>query len=123
MSEPEVLRVQGDGGVEGLIVAIAKRLDEVHAKVSGQAKSHMTVDEVAQITARSAYTVRRWIKERLIRADRVKGSGPKGRLLIPREELQRIIECGRGEKLVAPLAAAATSRHRQNVYPQTFTTN
>ena len=45
--------------------------------------------EVAEMTGRSAYTTRRWIAERKIRAVRVQGSGAKGKMLVPREELRK----------------------------------
>ena len=73
--------------------------------LSRKTKSHITVEEVAELTGRTAYTVRRWIKEKRIRAQRIKDGGPKGRLLIPREEIERLIAGGLGAEV--PDAALA----------------
>jgi excisionase family DNA binding protein len=62
-------------------------------------KTHLTVEEVAEITGRAPYTVRRWIKEKRIRAQRIKDGGPKGRLLIQREEIERLIADGLGAEV------------------------
>ena len=58
-------------------------------------KQKLTVEEVAELTGRSAFTVRRWIKEGLIHADRVQGTGPKGRLIIDRSELDQLMTRGK----------------------------
>ena len=73
-----------------------RKMDDVLALVSGTTKSLYTVEEVAQLSCRSDYTVRRWIKEKLIIATRIEGTGPRGRWLIPRCELEKIIRLGRG---------------------------
>jgi excisionase family DNA binding protein len=71
-------------------------LEEVQATLQTRRKSHYTVEEVAEMTGRTAFTVRRWISEHRIRATRISGTGPRGRLLIPREELDLLISAGRG---------------------------
>ena len=75
---------------------IDRKIDEVLSRVNGTCKSHYTVEEVAELTGRSAYTVRRWISDKLISATRIGGTGPRGRLLIVRDELERLITLGRG---------------------------
>ena len=64
--------------------------------LSRRTKDHLTVDEFADDVGRSAYTVRRWVAEGRVRAIRVRDGGPRGRLLIPRGELDRVIDAGRG---------------------------
>jgi excisionase family DNA binding protein len=50
-----------------------------------------TTEQIAQLSGRSAYTVRRWISQGRLRATRVTGTGPRGRLLIPATELEKLI--------------------------------
>ncbi len=80
------------------LVVVLDRLfgavEEIRAQLAGKHKSHLTVDEVAAAIGRSPYTVREYIRQGRIRAIRVDGTGPKGRLLVPREELSRLIPAG-----------------------------
>lgn len=76
--------------------ALKAELEAVHALLRGRSKSHFTVEEVAELTARSEYTVRRWIANGLIKAERLKSGGPKGRLLIAREELEKLVTAAKG---------------------------
>jgi excisionase family DNA binding protein len=78
---------------------LCSRLDEIHGLVTGHTKEHLTVAEVAEMSGRSAYTIRRWITEGRLKASRVIDTGQRGRLLIHRAELRRLIEGGRGENL------------------------
>jgi excisionase family DNA binding protein len=78
-------------------VAIA----DLRAQIAGKNKSHYTVEEVAKLTGRAPYTVRTWIKQGVLEATRVHGTGPKGRLLVPREELQKLVDHGLGVHLTA----------------------
>ncbi len=48
---------------------------------------YLTVREVADVTKRHPYTVRRWIREGTLKATRVKQGGAKGRLLVNAEDL------------------------------------
>lgn len=80
-------------------------LDEVQRTLRSRQKSHYTVEEVARFTARAPYTVRRWIAEGRIKAIRVSGSGPKGRLLIARDQLDVLIGSALGGEI--PDAAAS----------------
>jgi hypothetical protein len=43
--------------------------------------------------------VRTWIKDSKVAAIRVAGTGPKGRLLIPREELEKVVGAGLAERV------------------------
>jgi excisionase family DNA binding protein len=81
-------------------------LSEIRDLIAGTRKPYLTVEEVAQITGRSAYTVRRWISEKRLVAERIAGIGPKGRLLIPREQLGKLILEGKGGNIPDPYATA-----------------
>ena len=76
-------------------------LADLREQIAGKSKSHYTVDEVAGLTGRASYTVRSWITQGLIQAIRVPGTGPKGRLLIPHEELRKLVDRGLGARLPA----------------------
>lgn len=86
-----------DEEVRDALGAVLLKLDrlergqaEIRDQLAGRTKSHSTVAEVAQLMGRSDYTVRGWIKDGLIEAIRVKGTGPRGRLLVPREEIAKL---------------------------------
>lgn len=90
------------------IATIHAKLDALIAVAEEHHKPLLTVDEVADLTGRSAYTVRRWVKQGLLRARRVDGAGPKGRLLTERGELERLLRRGLAEQV--PAAALAPTR-------------
>lgn len=77
---------------------------EISQLLRRRSKPLLTVAEVAEWTGRAPFTVRRWIQEGRLKAERVRGTGPKGRLLIPSEQVLALIGSGRGEQL--PAAAA-----------------
>lgn len=81
------------------LTKLDSRLDEVRDLVAGRSKEHLTVSEVAEMTGRSAYTVRRWISDGRLNASRVSNTGERGRLLIHRDELRRLISGGLGQNL------------------------
>lgn len=68
-------------GLEHQVAELGKQL-----KIN--TKSYLTVDEFADQTRRSPYTIRTWIREKRIEATRVRGTGPRGMWLIPRDQLQ-----------------------------------
>jgi hypothetical protein len=75
------------------------RLDEIRELVVGRSKEHLTVAEVAEMTGRSAYSGRRWISDGRLNASRVSNTGERGRLLVQRDDLKRIISGGLGQDL------------------------
>jgi hypothetical protein len=81
------------------LAVLEQKLDEALAIISGAAKSHYTVQEVARLTGRTPYTVRRWNTEGPITATRIEGTGPKGQLLIARTEIEKLLRHGRGGEL------------------------
>lgn len=84
-----------------LLTQILDLIQEIHQFVTSRAKSHYTVEEIAHQVGRSEYTVRKWIKDGDISAIRVDGTGPRGRLLIPREEILRLVSQARGSRVSA----------------------
>jgi excisionase family DNA binding protein len=83
----------------GLLPTILTVVEEIRRYLESRRKDYYTVDEVAELTGRKPYTVRTWIKEKRIEASRIDGTGPKGRLLIARSQLQSLIETGLGGQL------------------------
>jgi excisionase family DNA binding protein len=74
-------------------------LTEVRDRLAGHHKPVYTVEELAGLTGRSPYTIRRWIKQHKIEACRLDGTGARGRLLISRDQLQRLIRTGMGGRV------------------------
>lgn len=74
---------------------------ELLTELRGRTKPLLTVAGVARLVGRSPYRIREWIREGRLSAVRVADTGPRGRLLVAREELQRLLESGRGENLPA----------------------
>ncbi len=72
---------------------------EIRDRVAGATKSHYTVEEVAAIVARAPFTIRRWVKAGQLHAERVAGTGPRGRLLVPHSEIQKLIGVGKGARV------------------------
>ncbi|MCY2987999.1 MAG: hypothetical protein NTY19_09075 [Planctomycetota bacterium] len=86
-------------GIAAAIAEIRGVVLEIRDRVAGVHKSHLTVEELADTVGRSPYTVRKWIKLGLVRAERISGTGPRGRLLIPYEELATLVGQGRGASI------------------------
>jgi excisionase family DNA binding protein len=80
--------------IHDLLVYLKLAVDDVRAKLSARYKPVYTVEEIADLCGRSAYTVRRWIGEGRIKAIRVAGTGPKGRLLVARDQLDMLVAGG-----------------------------
>jgi excisionase family DNA binding protein len=99
------------------LAGIEESLSDVKSQLTGAKKAYFTVEEVATHTGRAPYTVREWVKAGRIRAERVVGSGPKGRLLIPRTELAKLVASGRGKNIVA--AMCGDQGERQGAMPST----
>jgi excisionase family DNA binding protein len=76
--------------------SLEAKLEFLRELLASRRKDHLVVEEVAELTGRSAYTIRRWVAERKLRAIRLRDGGPRGKLLIPRSELERLIAAGKG---------------------------
>jgi excisionase family DNA binding protein len=81
------------------IPALEAKLQDVSESIAGRRKEHYTIDEVAQLTGRAPYTVRRWVSEGKLRASRLRDGGPRGRLLVARAELDRLVADGKGAEV------------------------
>lgn len=78
-------------------------VEDIRRQLSGLKKDFFTVEEVARSVGRSDYTVRRWIAEGRLEAVRVSGTGPRGKLLVPRDQFERIVATGGGGTVPAAL--------------------
>jgi excisionase family DNA binding protein len=75
-----------------LLLEIGAMVREVLEIQRGTVKPYYGVAEAAKLLGRKEYTVRSYIREGRLRAERLAGCGPKGRLLIPRDSLMSLIE-------------------------------
>ena len=78
-----------------LLPVILASLTEVRQILTGKMKSHLTVEEAAEELGRSAYTIKTWIREGRLPAVRLSGTGPRGRLLIARDDISQLVNSGR----------------------------
>src|SRR4051812_27293252 len=69
-------------------------VEELRDRLDSRTKDYYTVEEVAQSVYRSEHTIRRWIAEGKLEATRVAATGPRGRLLIARDQLRRLVTSG-----------------------------
>ena len=86
-----------------LLAEILDGVRDLRELLAGVRKEWYTVEELAALTGRSAYTVRRWAKAGLIQATRVSGTGPRGRLLVGHDEVRKLIDAGLGGEVPAGL--------------------
>lgn len=93
-----------------LLLEMQRDVRALNERIAQRVKPILTVEEVAELTGRSAYTVRRWVKDGQLTAERVAG-GPRGRLLIRRDRLDALLRQARGEKVPEELLATGGSSH------------
>jgi excisionase family DNA binding protein len=87
-----------------MIPRILWSVERLQQQMSLRQKDFYTIDEVAALVRRAPFTVRAWVKDGRIAATRVTGTGPRGRLLVPRAELDKLIKAGPGEQPPADVA-------------------
>jgi excisionase family DNA binding protein len=83
--------IQGDVPLNQVLQQLLAGVNEIRQQLAGNRKELMSVNDVAQEMSRSAFTIRRWISEGRINATRVAATGPKGKLLIARSELNKLV--------------------------------
>jgi excisionase family DNA binding protein len=83
-----------DGNFHAQLQTVLDELRAIRDLLESKRKPTLTVDEVARLVGRDPYTVRTWIKRGRLRAIRVQGTGPRGRLLIERSEFDRLLQAG-----------------------------
>src|SRR6266478_5019627 len=59
-------------------VVLEEKLDGLRDLLSRRRKDSFTVEEIAELTGRSAYTIRRWIALGKLKASRIAEGGPRG---------------------------------------------
>ena len=74
--------------------AINRKVDTLVDHLRGNLKPLLTVDEAAALLGRSSYTTRAYIRDGRLPATRLHGTGPRGRLLVRREDLERLLDAG-----------------------------
>jgi len=89
----------GARSVTDVLTRIWTAIEDIRSQLAGRHKPYFTVDEVATTVGRSSYTVRKWVKEKKIQATRINGTGPRGKLLIARAELDKLIATGLGANI------------------------
>jgi excisionase family DNA binding protein len=72
------------------------KIEKVRELFGRRRKEHYLVEEIAELTGRSAYTIRRWVGEGKLNAIRLRDGGPRGKLLVPRSELDRLVAASMG---------------------------
>jgi excisionase family DNA binding protein len=82
------------------------RINDIESIIKGRFKSHFTVEEVAERTGRSPYTVRtHWIKNGRLAANKLQG----GKLLIEARELERFMASGHGMPMMKTKVVATSN--------------
>ncbi len=80
------------GVVLDALAELRRDMKEVLDYARGRSKTLLTIEEVAEQVGRAPYTVRSWIRSGRLKATRVDGTGPRGRLLVHRESMEALIK-------------------------------
>jgi len=85
--------------IDHRLATIDRTLGAIHELFASARKEQLRVEEFAKLVGKSPYTIRRWIGEGKIKAVRLADGGPKGRWLIARGEVDRLIATGSGQAI------------------------
>lgn len=90
----------------GKLDELASRFNNIESMSKGRFKTPFNVEEVAERTGRSPYTVRtHWIKNGRLSANKLQG----GKLLIEASELERFMASGQGTPMVKTKVVATSN--------------
>lgn len=89
--------------------SIADELKIVRKALDGQTKPMLDVSEAGKLAVRSDYTIRKWIRDGKLDAEKVQGTGRHGRWLIRREALIGLLAKGLGGDIPATAIGAVTT--------------
>lgn len=96
--------------VEDWFQRLYDEVAKANSYLAGQFKPFYTVAAAAQLLDCSEDTVRRWIHAGKLKAERVPGTGARGRLRIPRESLQELLNNGLGDALPPAFALGSAAQ-------------
>lgn len=79
-----------------LIEPLVAKVANIDERSKTDYKEWLTAEDIAARTGRKPFTVRRWNTKGIITGIRIEGSGPRGRLLFHRSELDKLMKAGLG---------------------------
>jgi excisionase family DNA binding protein len=79
------------GELPALLADVRDLLARFRDAVGGAAQPLYSINDVARYTGRTTEAVRRWVSDGHLKACRVAGTGGRGKLMIHRDELLRLL--------------------------------